>query len=292
MNEFESKPNVISEDLAHKVLDRIDEEHVVPRPKWQFTVKDRLFWVFWILSVLLGSLLAATLVFVLVNSGWEYRVVTHQNLFGFVMQFLPTVWVVALLGALLLAYENFRHTSRGYRVPLVAIIGVSLLITVLGGLFFYVSGAGRVFEEQVGARIPAYRTVKMRQKMIWSQPEQGLLAGEVLEFNQAQATLRLKGFDGNLYFMYTQDLADDSRDLLVERDPVRVIGVFAKPTDGPNQPFFRPCYVFPWEPKERSQNLLNVKCDDERIFEEPRSTECKGLIPYEILKTLRRGACR
>jgi hypothetical protein len=79
MNEFESKPNVTSEDLAHKVLDRIDEEHVVPRPKWQFTIKDRLFWVFWILSVLLGSLLAATLVFVLVNSGWEYRVVTHQN---------------------------------------------------------------------------------------------------------------------------------------------------------------------------------------------------------------------
>jgi hypothetical protein len=54
------------------------------------------------------------------------------------------------------------------------------LITVLGGAFFYLSGAGRVFEEQVGGRIPAYRTVKTRQKMIWSQPEQGLLAGEVV----------------------------------------------------------------------------------------------------------------
>lgn len=291
MNEFESKPNASSEGLAHKVLDRIEEEHVVPRPKWQFTVKDRLFWAFWILSIVLGSLLAAALVFSFVNAGWEYRVVTHQNLFGFVMQVLPTVWIVALLGALLLAYENFRHTSRGYRVPLAAIIGVSLLVIAIGGLLFYVSGAGRVVEEQVGGRIPAYRSVMMKQKQIWSQPEQGLLAGEVLEFDTAQAMLRLRGFDGNLYLMSTSDLADDSRAILIEREPVRVIGVFAKQSDGPDKPYFRPCYVFPWESRG-SHNLLNVKCADERTFEEPRSTECRGLIPYEILKTLRRGTCR
>src|SRR5688572_22979629 len=137
MNDLELKHDTSSEDLAHKVLDRIEEEHVVPRPKWQYTIKDRLFWVFWILSIVLGSLLAAALVFSFVNSGWEYRVVTHQNLFGFVMQVLPTVWIVALLGALLLAYENFRHTSRGYRVPLGAVIGVSLFVIVIGGLLFY-----------------------------------------------------------------------------------------------------------------------------------------------------------
>jgi hypothetical protein len=292
MNEFESKPNNTSEDLALKVLDRIEEEQVVPRPKWQFTIKDRVFWVFWILSIVLGALLTAALVFSFVNAGWEYRVVTHRNLFGFVMQVLPTIWIVALLGALLLAYENFRHTSRGYRVPLMAIIGFSLLGTVLGGLLFYVSGAGRIVEEEIGGRIPAYHTVKMRQKMIWSQPEQGLLAGEVIEFSPAQARLRLKGFDGNFYLMNTQDLAGDSQGFLVESEPVRVIGVFAKPFDGPDQPYFRPCYVFPWDPRGGQGNLLNVKCGDERSVEEPRSTECKGLIPYEILKTLRRGACR
>jgi hypothetical protein len=208
------------------------------------------------------------------------------------MQVLPTVWIVALLGALLLAYENFRHTSRGYRLPLIAILGFSLLGTVLGGLFFYVSGAGRVVEEEIGGRIPIYRPVMVRQKMIWSQPEQGLLAGEVVEFSPAQAMLRLKGFDGNFYLMNTQALASDSQDFLVEHEPVRVIGVFAKPTDGPDQPYFRPCYVFPWDPRTGDTgNLLNVKCGDERSVEEPRSTECKGLIPYEILKTLRRGAC-
>lgn len=276
MNEFESTTNETSKDLAHKVLDRIDEEHVVPRPKWQFTVKDRLFWVFWILSIVLGSLLAAALVFSFVNAGWEYRVVTHRNLFGFVMQVLPTVWIVALLGALLLAYENFRHTSRGYRVPLAAIIGISLLITALGGLLFYVSGAGRVVEEELGGRIPAYRTAMMRQKLIWTQPEQGLLAGEVLEFDKTQAMLRLRGFDGNLYLMSTSDLTDDSRAILIEQEPVRVIGVFAQRSDGPDKPYFRPCYVFPWESKDRSHNLLDVKCDDERIFEERVALNVRG----------------
>ncbi len=290
MNEIELKPNGSSEDLAHKVLDRIEEEHVVPRPKWQFTVKDRLFWAFWIVSIVLGSLLAAVLVYSIVNAGWEYRSLTHKNLFGFVWQVLPLFWIIALLGALLLAYENVRHTSRGYRFPLTAIVSLSLLVTVIGGFIFYVAGAGRVVDEEVGGRIPAYRPVMKRQQQMWSKPEQGLLAGEVLAFDRDQALMRLKGFDGNLYLMDTQDLADDSRDVLVERESVRVIGVFAKPSDGPDKPYFRPCYVFPWDPQ--SKNLLKVKCDPERTFDEPRSTECKGLIPYEILKTLRRGACR
>jgi hypothetical protein len=118
MNEHELQPIDSRKDLAHKVLDRIEEERVVPLPKWQFTIKDRLFWVFWILSLVLGALVAGALFFAFINAGWEYRVVTHQNFFGFVMQVLPTIWIVAVLGAMLIAYENFRHTSRGYRVPL------------------------------------------------------------------------------------------------------------------------------------------------------------------------------
>ena len=292
MNEFNPKQNDSSEDLAHKVLDRIEEERVVPRPKWQFTMKNRLFWVFGVLSIILGSLLAAVLVFSFVNAGWEYRMITHQNLFGFVVQVLPTIWIAALIGALLLAYKNFRHTSRGYRVSLLSIIGLSLLVVIFGGSLLYLSGVGRLVEEEVGGRIPSYRTVMMRQKMMWSHPDQGLLAGEVLEFDQANSLLRLRGFDGNLYLLSTRDLARDSREVLVGREPVRVIGVFAKPGDGPDKPYYRPCYVFPWDVREKTNNLLAVKCDPERIIEEPRSTECKGLIPYEILKTLRRGACR
>lgn len=292
MNEIDFKPNGSSEDLAHKVLDRIEEEHVVPRPKWQFTVKDRLFWVLWILSIVLGSLLAAALVFSFVNAGWEYRELTHKNVFGFVWQVLPLIWIVALLGVLLFAYENLRHTSRGYRFPLTAIVGVSLLVTVVGGFLFYAAGAGRIVDEEVGGRIPVYRPVMKRQQQMWTQPEQGLLAGEVLAFDREQNLLRLKGFDGNLYLMNAHDLADDSKNALVERESVRVIGVFAKPSDGPDQPYFRPCYVFPWDPLTKSKNVLGVACDPERTFEEPRSMECKGLIPYEILKTLRRGACR
>lgn len=291
MNEFNPKQNDSSEDLALKVLDRIEEERVVPRPKWQFTMKNRLFWVFGILSIVLGSLLAAALVFSFVNAGWEYREITHHDLFGFIVQVLPTIWVMALLGALLLAYENFRHTSRGYRVSLLLITGLSLLVVIFGGSLFYLSGAGRLVEEEVGGRIPTYRPVMMRQKMIWSRPEQGLLAGEVMEFDQEQSLLRLRGFDGNVYLMSTLDLADDSLDVLIERKPVRVIGVFAKPSDGPDKPYYRPCYVFPWEPSGLSNRMFGVQCGSERSVEEPRSTECKGLVPDEILQTLHHGAC-
>lgn len=278
------------QDFAHKVLDRIEEERLTPRPKWQFRIKEGLFWLFWIVSILIGSLLAAAMLFAFANAGWEYRLITHQNLFGFVMQVLPTVWIVALIGALLLAYENFRHTARGYRLPLAAVIGFSLLGTMLGGFLLYIGGAGRAVEEGLGARLPIYRPVMQKQKQLWTSPEQGLLAGEVVDYDRERLMLRLRSFNGDIYLMSAQALADDSRDLLVEREPVRIVGVFAKPTDGPETPFFRPCYVFPWEPKR--PGVFRVACGDERSFEEPRSTECKGLVPYEILKTLRRGACR
>lgn len=293
MNELNPKQNTSSEDFALKVLDRIEEEHVVPRPKWQFTMKNRLFWIFGILSIILGSLLTAALVFSFVNAGWEYRAVTHQDLFEFVMQILPTIWIVALVVALLLAYEGFRHTSRGYRLPILAIIGISFFVVIFGGSLFYLSGAGRVVEEEVGGRIPTYRPVMMRQKMIWSQPEQGLLAGQVVEYSEAQSLLRLQGFDGNIYLLNTQDLADDSREVLMEPgESVRVMGIFAKPTDGSDVPFFRPCYVFPWEPRNAPREVHDIACNGERIIQEPRSIDCKGLVPSEVLATLHRGACR
>ncbi len=293
MNEHQIQPTGHNPDLASKVLDRIEMEQVVPLPKWKFTVKDRLFWVFWVLSIILGSLVAGALLFAFVNAGWEYRIVTHQHLFGFVMQVLPTVWIVAVVGAMLMAYENFRHTSRGYRVPLLAVIGFSLLGIMLGGLFFYASGAGKLVEEQVGSRIPLYRPVNVRERSVWSQPGQGLLGGEVLDIDNEAQSFRLRGFDGSIYVMGLSDLASDSQELLMERNVVRVIGIFAKDGDGPEKPFFRPCYIFPWDSRVGGVSKRGgVACGDERTVEKSRSTDCKDSVPYEILKTLRRGACR
>lgn len=293
MNEIPSQQSNASQDFALKVLDRIEEERVVPRPRWQFTMKNRLFWVLGVLSVIVGSLLAAALVFALVNAGWEYREITHHGFFGFASQILPTLWIVALLGALLLAYENFRHTSRGYRVSLIVILGLCFMVVVFGGALFYFGGAGRLIEEEVGGRIPMYRPVMMQQKMMWSRPEQGLLAGQVIEYDKVQSLLRLRGFDGNTYLLTTKDLADDSLEVLTEvGESVRVMGAFAKLTDGSNVPFFRPCYVFPWEPRHSLPKIHGIVCTGERIIQEPRSTDCKGLVPHEALQTLHFGACR
>ncbi len=281
-----------SEGLAHKVLDQIAEQGIAPRPRWQYVMRNVSFWVFWIVSIILGACLTAALIFAFANAGWEYRELTHESLFSFAFQVAPVLWIAMTFGALLLAYEIFRHTKVGYRTPLRIVLGFSLLIMLLGGGLLYFVGVGRFVEEDLGQHIPQYRPAMMRQRQQWSHPDQGLLGGEVLEVGKDFSTFKIRAFDGNVFVMSGVDLGDVSREVLVRYPTVRVVGIFSGPQLSNDQPFFRPCYVFPWEHRGPFTEADQACSDSERIIDEARSSECKGLIPYPVLMALQRGACR
>lgn len=288
--------NHMQNDLAQKVLERIEEERLAPRPRWQFFIKNQLFWLLLGVSVFLSAAAAGAMLFAFANAGWEFRDVTHDGVTAYFLETIPFVWIVVLVGILFLAYENIRHTKTGYRYPASAVLAFILLGTVVGGMALYVTGVGGRVEEEIGLHLPLHRPMLMKQRVFWTNPSRGLLAGRVISFEPDFRLFRLRTFDGKEWTINGEALSSRSRDTVSRERLVRVVGIPVDPASADGATF-RSCFVLQWETigfmhrpaPDPFAVPLPPPSDgerDERNPFEPRSTECKGVRPYRTIKAL------
>jgi len=57
--------------LSGEVLEKIQQEKIKPKPKWEFTLKNIILGAVFSLSVIIGSLISSVLIYMLVNSDWD-----------------------------------------------------------------------------------------------------------------------------------------------------------------------------------------------------------------------------
>ncbi len=162
---FSSHSNMET-SFAKKVLRKIDDEHIVPRPRWIFLLRNRLLWAFAFLAVLVASVATAAVLFVLVHMDWQHALITHKTWMGFLMDALPFMWFGILVLFSAIGYAHIRITSYGYRYPLIfSIIGIIVAVCGLG-IVFFMSGLGRVLEENAHTYLPWYESV-LYEKQSW-----------------------------------------------------------------------------------------------------------------------------
>lgn len=254
-------------------MTKIESEQIKTRSRVWFVMHDWAFWICWCISILFGSLALAASLFVFYSLTSKVYLLTHESLAAYLLSAWPYLWMFSFVGMCAVAYLNLRHTPQGYRYSSVWLIGLNLSLTLLLGIGLFLMGAGRAVEEQVGTKIPHYQSALAKQELRWFSPEQGLLVGEVVDVNATTKYFILQppnavklNVDGRLLS------ADEWMFLDLPAVHVRVIG---KP--GVEQPFVA-CVVLP------SLDVDDAVFDDEwheRIFNEPRSIECRGVEPYE-----------
>lgn len=267
--------------LAGTVLARIEREKVVPRPRLTFLLRDSVVWGLWGLSVAVGAAAVAAALFAFANAGFSYHAATHDSLFEFLVDVLPWVWLLALAAFVALSYYNFRHTRRGYRHSLLAVLGGSVAASVLLGGVLYATGLGETFEERLGRHLPFGQPVFMRQQAFWNNPERGLLAGEVVRVDVAQGEFTLAVFNDGEWVVRTEDLHEPDLKALASFPRVRVAGVLVE------EKVFHGCMVFPWREDEESGIVRPTPPPPERTIADVRSTLCKDVRPYRALIKLR-----
>lgn len=274
-----------TKELSDKVFDLIEERQVTPTPKWQFLLKNNTFWGAWVLSVIIGAVSIAATLFALSNAGWELYTATHNSFLELVIGALPYLWLVVLLFMITVAYYNVRHTQRGYRYPIWAIVLASIAVSFVGGGVLHGYGLGETIDERAGKHIPLYRPALVEQQALWNNPTRGLLAGEVVSVDDA-GNFVLQTFEDEEWEVEGEDLR--ARDLEAVREgTVRVVGL---PTRGEEKKMHA-CFVIPWEvyggrevrPMPTKRIVQEFR---ERKFGEERSNECKGVRPYQTLQRI------
>jgi len=169
---------MLDKSISQEVLDKI--KNVKPKPRWEFLLKNYAIWSLGLISLILGSLAFATILYMMINNDWD----VHQQIAGtmpkFILLTLPYFWLIFLSLFILAAYVNFKHTKKGYKFPLSKVILSSVVINILFGLLLYGTGVARAVDDLLAVRAPFYKQLINPRHQLWSNIEDGFLAGMVI----------------------------------------------------------------------------------------------------------------
>lgn len=212
-------------EFDQKLVEKIKEEKIAPKPRWHFLLKNNVVWAIGILSLLIGAAAVSVMIYLLKYNGWELQEQTHKSLWEFFLLTLPYFWIIFLGIFIFILYYNLKHTKKGYRYPVWFIAISGILSSVILGSVFYLLGLGQKIDNVLGERAPLYETVINRQIFFWFKPEEGRLAG-IIASEVVDGNFYIVDPEGNTWQISSSADSDDSHflDFLKAGEPVNLIG--------------------------------------------------------------------
>lgn len=169
------------DELEQKVLDRIKQESIQPKPRWIFETKESLYWVLALLFFAAGSIAFGTVVFLLTDNDWNAYQYLKIDFSRHLLASIPFFWIGVLFLFWVIAYFYFRSTRNGYRRKALYLAGGTIIVGSALGLLTYRIHLAEYAEAAASNDIPFYNEIVQNRRNLWSQPGRGLLAGTIIE---------------------------------------------------------------------------------------------------------------
>ncbi len=208
-------------NLADQIVGSIKEKRVAPIPRWRYVAKKTLFWSLTLILTAFGALSLALAVYLIQTIDWSvYPLLGYSSLHSFAMSAFPYAFVLLLVIFLVLSYYFYRQTPKGHRINLSVLLTLFLFALVSGSVLFHILGVSREAHFWL-ARVPYYHQMMFTPEREWSQPEKGLLWGEVISADANGFSLRDMNGKGWMVFYGTAMPKDVSG--FIGKD-VRIVG--------------------------------------------------------------------
>jgi hypothetical protein len=246
-----------TESIRDRVFSTIDEQNMEPRPCYVFWCQNSAMWMIWLLTVVLGGLATAVLLFTSTYRYYDIYEAVHDNFVTFFLQALPLLWILAFIVLMVVAMQGLRATRRGYRLSPVLVGGSSVGASVLLGVAASSLGFGFVVDRTLGEYAPMYYSEAKREQQMWQQPSEGRLIGSATaDALPEQPQISFIDSAGAVWTLDVQELQPQDKQLLESKQRVRVLGTQVS-TDPAR---FHACGVFPWMlDKKRAMSELSAE---------------------------------
>lgn len=165
-------------DFSQDILAKIEEQHLEPRPRWQFFLVRALWWVMALVTTVIGGIAFASVLFFMQEQEWDW--VLHRATFADVLRSIPFVWIVIFVLFAIVTMYDIRATKRGYRYETPALLALIVLSSMILGGAVYASGYEARPHEFLRDRVPGYRVIAPDPQLLWQEPHLGRFAGVVL----------------------------------------------------------------------------------------------------------------
>ncbi len=209
--------------LSQKIADQIKKQKISPKSKWIFTLKNAAFWLIFVLSVFAGARALGVVFFTF--SGMDYGLLANSKgpLLKPLLLVFPLFWSSSFLLFLLLAMLGLHHTKNAYKIPLRKLVGINLGLSLVLGILLALAGDAKRLDHQFEEHVKWGRNLETRQVHLWSAPEQGRLAGVVIE-KTGEEILLLNDFNQEMWTVYIQK-GEQWRPFQIEKDvELRITG--------------------------------------------------------------------
>ena len=170
-------------------MHRIEGERIYPRPRSFYTQQEIAVWGLWAISIVVGALAVAVMLYAFVRQYFALYEATHENFTTFLMDTLPYLWIATFGLMAVVAVFNLRHTKRGYRYPLWQIFTSSVVLSLAGGAALHFLGFGHSLDQALGQQMSGYPSQEKFEKKLWQDPKEGRLLGRVTKPIQPPSTL-------------------------------------------------------------------------------------------------------
>lgn len=174
----------MNKELEDKILNKIKQENIKPRPFWYFLLKDYSLWSLVLLSIILAALSIAPILFIFSNL--EYGFVKHisNNLFVFILTTLPYHWLLLLFVTTFLAKLAWRRTKNGYKFEGKYIIIISTILSLIFGIILNQLHLGKKLDENIKDPVfNSYKSVEGRYEENWFSPSEGRVLGVIVSLS-------------------------------------------------------------------------------------------------------------
>lgn len=232
--------------VSASILARIAGEHITPTPRYAFLLRDSFLMLLVLLTIFMGTLAVAVMIFVMLSANYALYEATHSNFTTFLFDALPVIWALSFLALTMLLYTQLRLVKRGYRYSAISVIGGSLLLSCIGGLVLNGIGFGFALDQFLGKQVTMYRSMEKMELSMWQMPSSGRLVGKLtLSPEQRQEQLGddvpvFADIAGVAWVLETNELNEREISLLVDQKLVRLLGTSTAPG------VFHACGVFLW----------------------------------------------
>lgn len=210
-------------ELEQKILNEISARKLAPKPAYLFLARRSVFWALAIISILLGALSFAILLFAVNDffaTGWR---VLDNIQFNEVLIGIPALWLALLATFTASAAYGLRHTRRGYRFKPAHVAALSLITSLGIGAGLFASNAAYQLHEYLEKHFPAYHEFTYVPFAEWSRPDQGFLGGSVME-DLGGGRIRLLDFHDKTWTVDVARASVNLDDPLIEEGDIAIEG--------------------------------------------------------------------
>jgi hypothetical protein len=207
---------------SQKLINKIVSDRIKPSPRWHFVFKNYILWIIFLMFVIFGSIAFSIILHSLAESDYSLFLSLSHSKFQFLIASLPFLWILFLIIFLIVSIFGIRHTRTGYRYPLLKILSINIVISILLGVTFFYSGGAEKMEQIFAENIPAYKGIEENKISRWSDPENGFLAGLIIE--GSNEIILIEDFSGKKWEISIEGIIISQRVSIKIGEKIKIIG--------------------------------------------------------------------